>query len=111
MGMVGAHSPSSPPCTKNPVSLNRAQQRCHRPSRARARALTVRAVFDEMEAFTNLMTPGAASVVTAMIAATSVSLNLYGGLLTERKRADLAKQRQLPLQRPGGRPLAGLPGG
>ncbi|EFJ44999.1 hypothetical protein VOLCADRAFT_94688 [Volvox carteri f. nagariensis] len=45
-----------------------------------------------MEAFTNLMSPGVASVVTAVIAVSSVSINLYGGLLTERKRADLAKQ-------------------
>ncbi|KXZ55276.1 hypothetical protein GPECTOR_3g413 [Gonium pectorale] len=49
-------------------------------------------MFDEMEAFTNLLSPGAASVVTAVIAATSVSINLYGGLLTERKRAEIAKQ-------------------
>jgi hypothetical protein len=32
------------------------------------------------------------SIITAMIAISSVSINLYGGLLTERKRADLAKQ-------------------
>eukprot|EP00198_Chlamydomonas_reinhardtii_P000359 XP_001689694.1 predicted protein [Chlamydomonas reinhardtii] len=77
------------------------QRRCLS-SRPRRRRLEVRALFDEMESFTNLMSPGAASVVTAVIAATSVSLNLYGNLLTERKRADLAKQvereRQAALQ-------------
>ncbi|KAG2493115.1 hypothetical protein HYH03_008778 [Edaphochlamys debaryana] len=59
-------------------------------------------MFDEMEAFTNLLDGGSAAVLTALIAVASVSVNLYGGLLTERKRADLAKQverdRQAALQ-------------
>ncbi|GFR39648.1 hypothetical protein Agub_g114 [Astrephomene gubernaculifera] len=48
-------------------------------------------LFSTLAAF---LFPYPPSVITAMIAATSVSVNLYGGLLTERKRADLAKQME-----------------
>ncbi|GLI60565.1 hypothetical protein VaNZ11_002724 [Volvox africanus] len=77
--------------TSSPI--RRGHRRClvARRQAGRSRIVT-RAMFDEMEAFTNLLSPGVASVLTAVIAVSSVSINLYGGLLTERKRADLAKQ-------------------
>lgn len=39
-----------------------------------------------------MLTPERATVFTALIAASSVATNLWGGLLTERKKADLAKE-------------------
>ena len=40
----------------------------------------------------NLMAPEFATVFSAIIAITSVSINLYGGLITEKRRAELARE-------------------
>ncbi|GIL89125.1 hypothetical protein Vretifemale_17004 [Volvox reticuliferus] len=49
-------------------------------------------VLEGFSGVSNLMAPEFATVFSAVIAITSVSINLYGGLLTEKRRADLARE-------------------
>jgi hypothetical protein len=49
-------------------------------------------VLEGFSGVSNLMAPEFATVFSAIIAITSVSINLYGGLLTEKRRAELARE-------------------
>ncbi|GLC48587.1 hypothetical protein PLESTB_000114100 [Pleodorina starrii] len=49
-------------------------------------------VLEGFSGVSNLMAPEFATVFSAIIAIISVSINLYGGLLTEKRRAELARE-------------------
>ena len=62
------------------------------------------ASLDAFTGFGSFLRPESAAVFSAMIAVGSVVLNLWGGLLTERKRAEIQQEVSV---RGGGAGLAG----
>lgn len=58
----------------------------------RRKTVVVRAKLEEAGIFSNLMNPEVATIFSAVIAVSSVLVNLYGGVITERKRAELQKE-------------------
>ncbi|GFR49501.1 hypothetical protein Agub_g11538, partial [Astrephomene gubernaculifera] len=77
----------APPCLPHPPHLLPLphRRRCPPPCRAAG-------VLEGFSGVSNLMSPEAATIFSAIIAISSVALNLYGGLITEKRRAELARE-------------------